>query len=72
MKNDISIGDYWGTASEEYGDESWELDALEPSYLRNLIEDELQLIRDDELWDEAVEEQEEQRAIIASLVEQVQ
>ncbi len=56
---------------EKHGDESWELDALEPSYLRTLIEDEIQLIRDDDLWDEAVESQEKQREVLTGLIGQI-
>ncbi len=52
----------------EHGDESWELDALEPSYLRDLIEDEIQMVRDEDLWDEAVSEQERERAVIEDIV----
>lgn len=36
----------------EHGDESWELDALEPSVLADLVEDEVNTVRDDDLWDE--------------------
>lgn len=35
---------------EEYGDESWELDALEPKVITNLIKNEVTLYRDDELY----------------------
>ena len=34
----------------EYGDESWELDALEPSQFRSLIESELATLRNDAAW----------------------
>ncbi len=36
-----------------YGAESWELDALEPSVINELIVNEVALLRDDELFDEA-------------------
>jgi len=36
-----------------YGAESWELDALEPSVINELIETEVALLRDDDLFDEA-------------------
>lgn len=42
----------------EYGYESWELDALEPSYIREIIEAEVLLYRDAKLWNEAVAEEE--------------
>jgi hypothetical protein len=35
---------------ERFGEESWELDALEPSYLVNLAESEIQQYIDDERW----------------------
>lgn len=41
----------------QYGNSSWELDALEPSVLASLIEDEIDELRDDRLWDEKVEEE---------------
>jgi hypothetical protein len=40
---------------ERYGDESWELDALNPATLTGLITDIAEELRDDELWDAAVE-----------------
>ena len=46
-----------------YGNESWELDALEPRVMRQLIIDAINSIRDDELWNEylAREASEKQR-----------
>lgn len=46
---------------EEYGDESWELDALEPSVLSDLIRDAVYEVRDVDLWAQAHEEQERER-----------
>lgn len=45
----------------EYGDESWELDALEPTVINDLIENEIDRIRDGDLWDAAVKEEETHR-----------
>jgi hypothetical protein len=45
----------------EYGDESWELDALEPRVLTELIQDTVATLRDDELWAEAMEAEETAR-----------
>lgn len=53
----------------EYGDESWELDALEPQYMANLIEEHILAERDEEKWEEAVAEQEKEREQIADVVE---
>ena len=41
----------------EYGDESWELDALEPNVINKLITDNVYSVMDKTLWDAAVEEQ---------------
>lgn len=53
----------------EYGDESWELDALEPQYIANLIEEHILAERDEEKWEEAVAEQEKEREQIADVIE---
>jgi hypothetical protein len=44
-----------------YGDESWELDAIEPTALHQLIVDTALQYRDETLWDEAKERQETER-----------
>lgn len=38
-----------------YGDESWELDALEPRVISNLIEEEILALRDEDKWTEALQ-----------------
>lgn len=43
---------------EEFGEESWELDALEPSVINEIITDHVLSVRDEDLWDEKVEEEE--------------
>lgn len=40
----------------EFGSESWELDALEPSYLVQLVEGEIDMVRDDTRWAERKDE----------------
>lgn len=45
----------------EHGDESWELDALEPDVLQRLITDTIVSYRDDDLWEEKVAEEAEAR-----------
>ncbi len=37
---------------KKYGSESWELDALSPAYLNELVGDEIQEVIDDEAWEE--------------------
>jgi hypothetical protein len=39
----------------QYGESSWELDAVEPVQLADLVRDAVIARRDDDLWDEAVE-----------------
>lgn len=39
-----------GTYMEEFGDESWELDALEPQMMTRLIRDEVTALRDDDTY----------------------
>lgn len=51
----------------KYGRHSWELDALEPSVLEALIEDEVYTLIDDDLWDETEAEQYERRQILKSM-----
>lgn len=41
----------------EHGDESWELDALEPSVLAGLIRAEIESLRDDRAWARALDEE---------------
>jgi len=43
--------------SEQYGEESWELDALEPSVLDRLVRDTVLEYRDEDLWDRAVKKE---------------
>lgn len=43
----------------EHGRSSWELDALEPKVIRKLVETNVLDLRDDDLWEEAVEKEEE-------------
>lgn len=45
----------------KYGGESWELDALEPRVIDRLIRDHVGALRDDNLWQEAVEAEEQEK-----------
>lgn len=54
----------FGRYQELYGDESWELDALEPNVLLALINDTIEEIRNDLMWQEAVEREEAERAVL--------
>lgn len=53
----------------QYGQESWELDALEPSVINELIETHVAEWRDDELFNAALERQENERAKLYDIVE---
>lgn len=59
----------YGGYAAEYGEESWELDALEPQYISNLLETNIQDERDDTKWEEVCQEQETERKQIASVIE---
>ena len=52
-----------------YGDKSWELDALEPQYISGLIKEHILSSRDEALWEEVVNEQEEEREQITGIIE---
>lgn len=54
---------------KEFGDESWELDALEPSVLAALVRDEIRSLRDDEQWQEVVEKEENERGDLSAIRE---
>ncbi len=49
---------------ESYGDESWELDALEPTVLAQLVEDAIAHYRDPDKWKKTVEREIEERALL--------
>lgn len=53
-----------------YGDESWELDSLEPSYLAELVETTIAQYRDDDLWAERQDEVTEIRSRLQVTAEQ--
>lgn len=54
---------------KQYGAESWELDALEPKYIHDLIAKETSAIRDPDKWDELYEQQETERQQIGGMAE---
>lgn len=47
-----------------YGDESWELDALEPAVISDLIETNILKLRDEGRWSEAIEEEAHHKALL--------
>lgn len=54
---------------EQYGEESWELDALEPQVLDALIERHILVERDDDRWEVAVDEEERARGDMVAIAE---
>lgn len=56
----------------QFGSESWELDALEPSVINDLIQTNIDELRDDDAWDEAVAAQEANRERLTEVLEQLQ
>jgi len=46
-----------GPYMEEFGDESWELDALDVTVLADLIRENILDVRDDETWEESIAEE---------------
>lgn len=50
--------------ADEYGTESWELDALEPSVIESLIEDHILAYRDEALWREMEEEEKHHKELL--------
>lgn len=53
------------TYIERFGSESWELDALDPATLANLITQEIEDVLDVELWNEHVQRQESERRVLS-------
>lgn len=62
---DSRIGGYL----QRYGDKSWELDALEPSIIHELIQDELRTFIDDTLWEETEAEEDRLREPLEQIYE---
>jgi hypothetical protein len=52
-----------------YGEESWELDALDPAVIAELITDHVLEVRDDSLWEAAVEKENEGKNILQEFTE---
>lgn len=53
----------------QYGDESWELDALSPVVIRDLIRDAIMLVRDEAKWDAALKEEEIDKEELDHMIE---
>lgn len=51
----------------EHGNSSWELDALKPNVISNLIKEELMKLIDVETWDEVIKDENEERLTLQKL-----
>lgn len=54
---------------ERFGRECWELDALPPDVLVRLIQTQIEDLRDDELWNAAVEDEKDQKRLLRMCAE---
>jgi hypothetical protein len=54
---------------DEYGDESWELDALEPNVIVELVREAILEVRDEDLWTGRSTEEEEARSTLSAISE---
>jgi len=54
---------------QEYGDDSWELDALDPAVMARLIERTIHGVRDEALWNAKVEQDREGRRLLSTISE---
>lgn len=55
----------------EYGGESWELDALDPKVIRDLIADAVSRVRDPALWDQALQREAADRDRLDRAIEEL-
>ena len=53
----------------EYGDDSWALEALPPQVLIKTITEAVDELRDESLWDEMVEREDEERAVLQRIAD---
>lgn len=51
----------------EYGEESWELDALEPNVLANLVRDAVEQVIDQDAWHTATESEDEGKRLLQAV-----
>jgi len=53
----------------QFGNESWELDALEPSVMEDLVRDEIKDLRDEDVWDQRVAIENEHKRLLTECSE---
>jgi hypothetical protein len=54
---------------EKYGEESWELDALNPRVIASLIRDEVKSLLDTDAWSQTLKKEESNRQVLAAMSE---
>ena len=59
----------FATYVAEFGADSWELDALEPSYLAGLIQSAVLALREEDKWEAKVQEEEDGRSQLEDAAE---
>lgn len=52
-----------------FGEESWELDALDPQYINNLIREALMQIREEDKWDEMLQKEVDDKLFFDEMIE---
>ena len=57
--------------STRYGNSSWELDALEPKIIHDLIRDAVLQVRDPKLWDAALRLEAEDKNTLDQIIEEL-
>jgi hypothetical protein len=55
----------------QYGEQCWELDALDPRYIHALIKDAVDQVRDDELWNESLAQETADQAHLDLMIEEL-
>lgn len=60
----------FGAYFDRFGDESWELDALDPTVIADLIRAQVESLRDEDKWQIAVEEENEHRKLLSLVSDQ--
>ena len=55
----------------KFGSESWELDALEPAMMAELIQEHIDAIRDPDLWDDKVAQRDEELEILDDIIREL-
>jgi len=72
---ELSLPPFWAKVSDpraggyiaQYGDQSWELDALPPPYMRSLIEGAVVRLRDQRTWEASLQREGEERRVLEEL-----